>query len=167
MATKTIVTPEEYLQMSYDGPDREFVNGDVVERNVGDKQHAKVQGRLVLLFGLLAKTQPLFCYPELRLQLAATRYRVPDVAVFGLDDPQEDVPSTPPLVVIEIVSPDDRHTEIVSKLEDYRTWGVPNVWLVDPGLKKIYAWTEAGLESVSALAVPRFGVSITAAELFA
>ena len=167
MATKTIVTPEEYLRMSFDGPDRELVHGEVVERNVGDKQHAKVQGRLVLLFGLLAKTQPLFCYPELRLKLAATRYRVPDLAVFGPDDPEEDVPSTPPLVVVEIVSPDDRHSDIVGKLEDYRIWGVPHVWLVDPRLKKLYVWTQAGLESVSNLAVPRFEVSITAAELFA
>jgi Uma2 family endonuclease len=167
MATKTIVTPEEYLRMSFDGLDRELVDGEVVERNVGDKQHAKVQGRLVLLFGLLARKQPLFCYPELRLKLAATRYRVPDLAVFGPDDPAEDVPSIPPLIVIEIVSPDDRHSEILAKLEDHRIWGVPNVWLVDPRLKKLYVWTEAGLESVSTLAVPRFAVNIAAAELFA
>ena len=39
MATNTLVTPEEYLLMAFDGPDREFVDGEVVE------VHPTVTGR--------------------------------------------------------------------------------------------------------------------------
>jgi hypothetical protein len=64
MATKALVTPEKYLRMSFDGPDREFVDGDIVERNVGDKQHSRVQGRMVVLFSQCGKTSRCFAIPS-------------------------------------------------------------------------------------------------------
>jgi hypothetical protein len=36
------------------------------------------------------------------------------------------VPDTPPLIAIEILSPDDLLTEVREKLEEYRAWGVPH-----------------------------------------
>ena len=36
---QTLVSVEEYLNTSYDGPDREYVDGRIVERNLGEKSH--------------------------------------------------------------------------------------------------------------------------------
>jgi Uma2 family endonuclease len=166
MAAKALVTVEKYLCTSFDGPDREFVDGDIVERNAGDKQHSRVQGRMVVLFSLCGKTTPLFCYPELRIKLSAARYRVPDVAVFSPSEPVEDVPSTPPLIAVEIVSPDDRHSDIIGKLEEYRAWGIPHVWLIDPRLRKIYVYTQAGLQAVESFQAAEIGASMPAGEIF-
>jgi len=45
MATKPLVPVEEYLRTSFDGPDREYLDGEIVERNVGENQHSEVQAR--------------------------------------------------------------------------------------------------------------------------
>jgi Uma2 family endonuclease len=70
------------------------------------------------------------------------------------------------LVAIEIVSPDDRYSELTHRLEDYRRWGVPHVWLVDPELRRLYEYSEAGLLQHAALRLPEFEFEISAQELF-
>jgi Uma2 family endonuclease len=91
---------------------------------------------------------------------------VADLAVFAPEDPGANVPSQPPLIVAEVVSLDDRFTEIVRKLGDYLTWGVAHIWLVDPWLRKLYVYTTAGLSEVVAFEVPELEVRIPAAEVF-
>ena len=167
MAAKTTVAVEQYLRMGFDGPDREFVDGEIVERNVGEKPHSKAQVRLILLLDRLRGGAPLYIHTELRLQLASSRYRIPDICVFAGDEPAEDVPSTAPLATIEIVSRDDRYTEIIQKLEEYRQWGVPHIWLVDPWLKKLYVFSSTGLAEVAAFELPECNSRIPASEVFA
>ena len=53
-----MVSVEEYLRTSYD-PDVEFVDGVLVERNMGDWLHSLIQGNL--LFALRRK------YPHLKV----------------------------------------------------------------------------------------------------
>ena len=166
MASKVLVPVEEYLRMSFDGPDRDFVDGEIVERNMGNKLHSRSQGRLVGICYEFRKSTPLWVMPELRCRLDPQRYRVLDIGLF-VGEPEEDVPSTPPLAVIEIVSPDDRMTEIVKKLEDYRTWGVANIWLIDPYLRKAFLYSSTGFTEVRALDLPDFSVSIPLSEVFA
>ena len=50
MAAHTQISLEEYLRTSFEGPDREFLDGEIVERNVGDYWHGKVQACLAALF---------------------------------------------------------------------------------------------------------------------
>ena len=57
--------------------------------------------------------------------------RLPDVVV----DWAGDWPGTlvdAPLLVIEILSPNDSYSETQRLAEDYRTMGVENIWLLDP-----------------------------------
>ncbi len=75
-------------------------------------------------------------------------------------------PHSPPLLVIEINSPDDRVLDIEKKLAEYRTWGVAHVWFVAPELKKLYIY-ERGLVNVQQLDLPQFNLMITPADLFA
>ncbi len=167
MATKPLVAVEEYLRTSFDGPDREYLDGEIVERNVGENQHSEVQARLIEIFYELRKSKPMYARPELRLRLGPRRFRIPDVAVFAPDKPSEPVPSNPPLVVIEIASPDDRLTDVVRKLEELHAWGVAHVWLVDPTVKKLFVYTGSALQQVNAFPVPEYGVEIPAAEILA
>ncbi len=165
MATKAQISLEHYLSMSFDGPDCEYLDGEIVERNVGENPHSLAQLRLSIFFGNLSKTLPFHPRPEIRLRISPTRYRVVDLAVFAGDAPTENVPSTPPAIAIEIVSRDDRYMEIVQKLEEYRQWGVRHVWLVDPWLRKLYTYGESGLGEVPAFHLPEFDVRIPAAEI--
>ncbi len=58
-------------------------------------------------------------------------------------------------------------TEILQKLEEYRTWGVANIWLIDPDLRKAFLYSSTGFTEVRTLDLPDFSVSIPLAEVFA
>ena len=161
MAIQALVSPEEYLSTSFDGPDREYVDGHIVERNVGENPHSEVQARLIEIFYELRKQHPLHCRPELRFKLTPTRYRIPDVAVFHPDKPTELVPDRPPLIVIEIVSREDRYTDVLKKLEEYRAWGAPHIWIVDPWQRSLSVYEKDGLRTVSSFVLPKLGVEIS------
>src|ERR1700722_7654166 len=127
MASRLQVAPGEYLSTSFDGTDREYVRGEIVERSMPNFLHGEMQAELNHRFRLLRDSHRLFVCSETRMRLAPALYRTPDVAVFAGERPSERIPSHPPLIAIEIISPDDRYSEMVEKLAEYEKWGVPNV----------------------------------------
>ena len=110
----------------------------------------------------------MFGYPEVTLKLSPTHYRVADVAVFVGDVPAgKKYPTDPPEFVIEIVSGDDRHVEILEKLAEYHAWGVKHVWLVDPWTRKFFVYDASGLHEVPAFDMPEYNTGISVAGFFA
>lgn len=164
-ATRARVSPEEYLATAYE-TDPELVRGELIPRSMPDLVHSGVQGRLIVIVGSLTGSHRLLPAPELRLRLADDLIRVPDISVFRGAFPAERVPTSPPYAVIEIVSPDDRHTELLQKLDEYHRWGVPHVWLVDPWLEKLSVY-DGDLRAVERLQFPGTDRAITIAELVA
>ena len=138
---ESLVSVEEYLNTSYDGPDREYVDGRIVERNLGEKDHSRPQRKLIVFFDSLENTLRTYSFPEQRVQVKATRFRVPDVCVYIGTEPDEQVFRTPPFLVIEILSKDDRAGELQEKLDDYRDFGIPFVWVIDPRSRRAYTYT--------------------------
>jgi Uma2 family endonuclease len=163
MATKPLVPVEEYLRTKFDGPDPEYLDGELVERNLGEFEHGAVQVRLAAAFLRLRK--PLCVASELHLRITPSRYRIVDLAVF-LEKPATPIPTSPPYVAIEIVSPGDRYTEIHKKLEEYRSWGVRHIWLVDPGSTNFSIYDEAGLREVPAFVLADLELTIAKTEIF-
>ena len=53
----------------------------------------------------------------------------------------------------------------MQKLQDYRAWGVRNIWVVDPELKTLCVY-DGGLIERQRIELPKFGFSIAAADLF-
>ena len=166
MSTKTTISIEEYLRTSYEDLDREYVDGEIVERSLPDELHSKTQWRLSGLIWDFSKTRPFHGRPDLRSRVSATRIRIPDVAIFAGAEPTERVPTKPPLVAIEILSPDDRHSEVMQKFEEYKDWGVQHVWLVDPHRRKLQVYGSGTLSEVSVLEIPEYDVRFTAADVF-
>jgi Uma2 family endonuclease len=168
MAAKTQIPIDEYLRMSFDGPDREYIQGEIVERNVGETQHSLVQRQLILLFYLLSqRTSRLFlAMPELRLRLGAEVCLIPDVAVYLDRAPADPVPTDPPYLAIEILSPDDRMKAVREKMEAYLRWGAAHVWLIDPYTKSLYEMTDRGLGEVRVFGLPEHGIEVGADDIF-
>jgi Uma2 family endonuclease len=81
--------------------------------------------------------------------------------VIFTERPREAVPSQLPLAVIEIVSPDDRLDDILSKLNDYKARGVPHVWLVDPSLRQGFVFEQESLHSVTTFSMPEFDIQLS------
>lgn len=131
MATATYVPLEVYLHSSYD-PDAEYVDGKVEERTVGEYDHASWQHALELWFAQHAKEWNIRVRPELRVQVADTRFRVPDVTVLDRNQPIEQIITHAPIAVFEILSPEDTHSKLMRKLADYEAMGIQQIWVIDP-----------------------------------
>src|SRR3569833_4594637 len=102
-----LVSESEYLHTQY-RPDCDYVDGFVLERNLGQHDHARLQG--LILFWLMQheKQWRIHAVPECRLKVRARKYRVPDVMVLPVAASYPSVIEQPPLLCIEVVSPDDR-----------------------------------------------------------
>ena len=131
MAVGTRVSVEEYLHTSY-RPDCDYVDGEVQERNLGEKDHNRTQRELLLY--LIARYPDLReqIIPEQRMRVTANRFRVPDVCILAPDAPDEQVLTYPPVLCIEILSPEDRMGRYIERLNDYFEMGVPVCWIIDP-----------------------------------
>lgn len=165
MATKALVTAEQYLHMTFEH-DAEFVHGEIVERTMPDYLHGRIAFLIAQALVPVGRSHRLYPCFEARMRVAADAYRIPDVAVFAGAEPTQAVPSTPPLLTIEILSKDDRHFDLMVKIEEYRVWGVANIWVVDPYSKRLSLYTAAGLQNVSSLALLDYPFELTPAVLF-
>jgi Uma2 family endonuclease len=147
MSARTLISVEDYLASSYE-PDCDFVDGHIEERNLGELSHSMVQlkvGAYLLAHygngGAVAAT-------ECRIRVTPTRVRIPDVCFF-LTNPGERVPTKPPFICIEILSPEDRMSRVEVRINDYLAMGVPYVWVLDPETKQAFTATAAtGLQEV-------------------
>jgi Uma2 family endonuclease len=152
MGVQTAIPLEEYLHATFEGPDREFRDGEVVERSMPDFIHGECQGLLAAFFIALKKRLELYPCTETRMRLSNERVLIPDVAVFYPSRPPR-VPDSPPLI------------EVRAKLDEYRRWGVPNVWLVDPHGRRLYTCEEK-LQEVDSLRVPELDIEVLPADIF-
>jgi Uma2 family endonuclease len=165
MATTTQIALSEYLQTSY-RPDREYVDGELQERNVGKTDHARVQALLVMWFGAHEKEWEIVVTTEQRVRVSAGRVRIPDVTLVRPGALSEDVLTEPPLCVIEILSPDDTYSRTWEKAQDYRKMGVGNIWLIDPGTRSGQASTPGGWRETMEFEIAGKEVRLSLSDIF-
>src|SRR3954453_12260848 len=165
--TEELWTVREYLRTTW-SPDREFVDGRIEERNLGEKEHSIIQRYLTALFWIKRNEWAVEVFPELRTQTQARRFRVPDVLVTRSGDQFERYITRPPLMAVEILSPEDTLGAMREKAAEYRDFGVENIWIIDPEPRMVYRYTGTSLEEVTAgeLTVPGTSVRIVLSEMF-
>jgi Uma2 family endonuclease len=93
---------------------------------------------------------------------------VPDVCVLRVGSPYEKIITHPPLIAIEIMSPEDTLRRAAAKALEYLEFGVEHVWVIDPQKRVAYRGAETGLLQVSSgdLTVPGSPILVRALELF-
>ncbi len=171
MATQPVsdrfVPVEEYLSTSYD-PDCEYDDGVVVERNLGEIEHSFLQGLLTTLFNVNSETWGVYCLPEQRVQIGPRRFLVPDICALPIGGPWEKILTHPPLVAIEILSPEDTLRNAEKKAVEYLQFGVENVWVIDPYARVAYRAGANGLvlQADGELKVVGTPIIVRIAELF-
>lgn len=142
MSAGTQISVAEYLGTSFPDGDREYVDGEVLERNMGEIEHGNLQGRLYLF--LMTHYTGIWAAPETRIQVRPSRFRVPDVVVVAGPMPSGRVITEPPLLAIEVLSRDDRADEVQEKIDDYLNFGIRFVWVVNPRTRQGYVHTAEG-----------------------
>jgi len=105
-------------------------------------------------------------FPERRVQVKPTRFRIPDICVVAGAEPEEQIFTTPPLVCIEILSSDERLSEMQKRCQDYLKFGVPYVWILDPHKHKAFHCTLSGIFEVTVLATENPAIHIPLDALF-
>ena len=131
MATAVLIPVAEYLATTY-RPDCDYVDGEVRERNLGETPHSGMQGCLFLQFSLHRKEWNVRPWTEQRVQIKATRFRVPDVCVMRPAGPPGPIIRTAPLICTEILSRGDGLSDMQERVDDYVSLGVENIWFLDP-----------------------------------
>jgi len=132
MSTKVLMDVGEYLRTSFEGPDCEYLDGEIVERNMGELPHGDVQLNLGTLLRQMRKRLGLRVVPEIRIQISPRRYRVADLAVWRDDNIGAGIPTVAPFLVVEVLSPEDRMVRMLPKIQEYLSIGVEWIWIVDP-----------------------------------
>jgi Uma2 family endonuclease len=148
MASTTMVPVSAYLAETWH-PDREYVDGELLERNVGRVDHSLLQANLTIFLGRFRAPLGAFILTELRVQVKPTRFRIPDICVVLGGVPMEAALDRPPFVCIEILSKDDTMSSMQERIFDFLDFGVPYVWLIDPRLKRCYAYTPGGMRTMA------------------
>jgi Uma2 family endonuclease len=147
MSSATLVSVQEYLAASYD-PDRDYVDGELQERNVGERPHSYTQMSLgAFLFNRKAQWG-IHVLSEQRVQVSPTRFRIPDICVIFASDPREPIVRHPPFLCIEILSSEDRVSRLNERLSDYFQMGVRYVWVLDPLTKRAFCYTPGEMHEV-------------------
>ncbi len=141
MSTAELVPLSEYLGHTYD-PDREYIEGNLRERNVGEISHGEAQTALTVY--ARTKIRGFWAVVEVRVQIKADRFRVPDITIIRGGRPSGRIITAPPEVVVEVLSPDDRADEIQDKIDDYLGFGVPCVWVIRPDTRRAWIHTNEG-----------------------
>lgn len=162
------MTVEEYLHTSY-RPDCDYVDGRVEERNAGEHDHGLLQLLLGTLFIQNREAWGIRAVTDVRTQVSRTRFRVPDVSVLRKDAPRDPIITQPPLIAIEILSPEDRLSRMQTRIDDYLAFGVENIWILDPETRRAWTADRQGLHPVQngELTVPGTPIRVVLGDLFA
>jgi Uma2 family endonuclease len=166
MRTTMLASVEEYLSSSYQ-PDRDYVDGVLEERNLGEWSHSRLQLALARYLGIRERQWNVWGLIEQRVRIGPRRFRVPDVCVFLRGQQIEQIPTKPPLVCIEILSPEDRWTRVERRTEDFLTMGVERVWVFDPQERQVFECTRSGRREVLEDLLEAPPVSIRISEMMA
>jgi len=171
MATQPVidkpVSVEKYLSTVYEH-DCEYVDGVIEERDSGEFEHSFLQGLFVTIFNNHSGDWSVYALPEQRVQTRKTRFRVPDVTILRVKTPRERILTHPPLLVIEIQSPEDTMRRTTAKAAEYLEFGIEHVWVIDPSARVGYIGTANGLELARSgvLSIAGTPIQVALADLF-
>jgi len=165
--TIPLVSPDEYLNSSY-RPDMEYVDGALVERGVPTGSHGLLQHILAVYLEPYCEQFQFEPLPEVRTQIIErARYRIPDLMLCPLPVPAGIMKSVP-WAVIEILSPEDRFSDLIARFQDYKKIGVRHMVLLDPEDLVAYRFENGALAQTqfTSLELPTGELPFDSEELF-
>jgi len=165
MSTAARISLEEYLGSHYE-PECELIDGVLVRKPMGTREHMRVERRLTRLLERFEEAGLGEAVHELSTRFGSD-VRIPDLAFVAAGARfEKGILMDPPLLCVEVLSPSQNPSELFAKCEAYHDWGVPYCWVIDP-LAKI-AWEyHKGAPLQSAGETLQAGqLCVTTAELF-
>ena len=174
-----LLTAQEFLRIDF-GSDMkaELDNGVIRMMAGGTREHARIQGNLFVALGNALRGTG--CRPygsDMAVQTHDRSVRYPDMTIDcgAPGDRPDDLTLSDPRVVIEILSPSTRRSDLTVKREEYRAIdSVDTIAFVDPDRQAIAVhqridggWTETSFSDAIDLVLPSLDLTIPRAEIFA
>ena len=136
------LTFEEFVRLFGEDDDVELVDGMVVQRVAAKDIHEDLQGWLLSILRVYSEAKGLGIVRGSRTAVKITEHRgrLPDIVFVRKENVhivQEDGIFGTPDLVVEIWSPGDRLSDMLAKEADYKSMGVPEIWLVDLQRKQV------------------------------
>jgi len=168
MASVALIPVSEYLDTAYE-PDCDYIDGELQERNVGERPHSFLQLIVAAIFHANRRAWNIVAGTEMRVQIGPRGYRVPDICVLRRSDPVTPIIQTAPLICIEVLSPEDRISRMAERIADYARMGVEHIWLIDPISRHAWVATADGSQThvEAEFAIPGTPIRISLADVFA
>jgi Uma2 family endonuclease len=147
------ITADELLAMPDDGIRRELVEGELREMTPAGWRHGRIAGNIAgelrahvraHRLGVMATAEASY-----RLSTDPDTVRVPDVSfvrqqrVDEIGDPTGFWPGAPD-AAFEVISPNDRYSEVRAKIDEYLAAGTRMVVLVDPQNREVTVFRPSG-----------------------
>ncbi|VEP18159.1 conserved hypothetical protein [Hyella patelloides LEGE 07179] len=142
---KQKLTFEEYLNYD-DGTDNryEFVDGELLLMNPPMGRHALIIRLISKVFEAEIERLTLnwLALSDIGVRTTFNRSRIPDLSVVTREqiEPYIDVSAvleTPPVLVVEVVSPESVNRDYRYKRSEYAAAEIPEYWIIDPEEKKV------------------------------
>lgn len=133
------ITLEEFLQLPETKPASEYVEGEIIQKPMPKGRHSRLQSKLSNVINQITEAEKIaYAFTELRCTMNK-RSLVPDIAVFRWESipflADGEVPDSfniPPDWVIEILSPDQSASKVISNLLYCLENGSQLAWFLDP-----------------------------------
>jgi Uma2 family endonuclease len=144
----TLVSEQEYLSSQYE-PDCEYEDGVLIERHAGTEKHSWMQAALAAYIFRRRTAWGVNVYIGQRARVRAGKYKLPDVCIVQGPRPSTPIFEQPPLVAIEILSPEDRPLRVDRTIAEWLEFGVGYMWVVDPETLESVLYTAKGRVAVT------------------
>ena len=172
------ITLEEFLKLPETKPASEFINGRIYQKPMPQGKHSRLQLKLCDAVNQVAEEQQIaLAFPELRCTFGG-RSIVADVTLFrweripfDADGEIENVFALHPDWTIEILSPDQNATKVISYILHCLRHGTQLGWFIDPDERLVLVFLpgQQPLEMTGSdrLPVPDFlELDLTVAQVF-
>ena len=142
------VALDEFLKLPETEPASEFIEGKVFQKPMPQGQHSRIQQKLTAAINAVVEdSQIALALPELRCTFG-DRSIVPDIAVFtwerlptSEDGAIANTFAAPPDWAIEILSPDQSVTRVITNILHCLNHGAQMGWLIDPAEQLVLVYT--------------------------
>jgi Uma2 family endonuclease len=133
------ITLVEFLKLPETKPASEFINGRIYQKPMPQGKHSRLQLKLCNAVNQVTEEQQIaLVFPELRCTFGG-RSIVPDVTIFSwgripfdAEGEVENVFALHPDWTIEILSPDQNATKVISNILHCLRHGTQLGWFIDP-----------------------------------
>lgn len=131
---------DDYLALP-DDIRAEFVDGEAIMTPPATWSHQTVAFKVAMALELAVTG--VVVAPEAGVRTGPTKFRVADVAVAEVM-PDGRFTETPPLVVVEVLSPSTRSEDTVRKSTEYAAIGIGQYWIVDRDARTLAVYANNG-----------------------